>query len=310
MTDLQYIKNPQSPAIKPVLSVLVPFYKDDPAPLLQALLAQSQGLAIEIWLYDDGTQDPAITARLTEIIHASSQEVTLVIAAQNQGRSAGRNQLQSQARAEWVLFLDADMRPVSPHFLTDYLDLINTDIADIIFGGFIVPQQAETVDQELHRAFSEVSDCLTLSERQAAGPQYVASSNLCVKTSVMMAEGFDPEFTGWGWEDSEWAARVSQKFTLLHAEIPALHLGLEDTDTLLRRFKDSAQNYVRFTTKHPDLAQTLALYNISKTLKSVPGQALMRPVLRQIVKFTHGPIKLRLMALKLWRASWYAEALS
>jgi len=241
---------------------------------LQALLAQSQGLAIEIWLYDDGTQDPAITARLTEIIHASSQEVTLVIAAQNQGRSAGRNQLQSQARAEWVLFLD------------------------------------ETVDQELHRAFSEVSDCLTLSERQAAGPQYVASSNLCVKTSVMMAEGFDPEFTGWGWEDSEWAARVSQKFTLLHAEIPALHLGLEDTDTLLRRFKDSAQNYVRFTTKHPDLAQTLALYNISKTLKSVPGQALMRPVLRQIVKFTHGPIKLRLMALKLWRASWYAEALS
>ncbi len=310
MTSYSHLSNFKNPSGKPVLSVLIPFYKDDPSGLLRDLIKQSDNKAVEILLYDDGTNDPAVIGKLEGLINSATPEVTLIIADQNMGRSAGRNHLQNKARADWVLFLDADMRPETDGFLADYLALIQSDMADIIFGGFTVPKKAETPDQELHRALSEVSDCLPLSERQSAGAQHVATSNLCVKKSVMQAESFDPEFKGWGWEDSEWAARVSQSYRLVHADIPALHLGLEGTDILLRRFKDSAENYVRFTNKHPEMAKTLKLYIISKKLKSIPGQALMRPLLRAMVKFSFSPIKLRLMALKLWRASWYAEALS
>ncbi len=310
MTTYNQISNIDKTSTKPVLSVLIPFYNDNPAELLEALIAQCNDSLVEILLYDDGTNDPAVLGRLETIIKSSRPDVTLIIADQNLGRSAGRNHLQNSARADWVLFLDADMRPEDEEFLTNYLALIQSDMGDVIFGGFTVPKKAQNPDQELHRALSEVSDCLPLSERQAAGAQHVATSNLCVKKSVMQAERFDPDFKGWGWEDSEWAARVSQNYRLVHADIPALHLGLEGTDTLLRRFKDSAENYVRFTDKHPEMAKTLKLYKMSKKLKSIPGQALMRPLLRTVVKFTFGPIKLRLIALKLWRASWYAEALS
>jgi len=305
-----HISNDAWSGAKPSLSVLAPYFKDDPSELIKSLDAQAQNLSgIEIIIYDDGTGDPALTAALQEIIPNLTTPTQAIVAEINTGRSSARNRLQDAARADWVLFLDADMRPVSSDFLKSYLQLIKFDEADVIFGGFTVEEKAAEKSRDLHRALSQVSDCLPLTERQAKGPQFVASSNLCMRKSVLEAEGFDPEFSGWGWEDSEWAARIAKKFTLLHAHNPALHLGLETTDTLLKRFATSGPNYVRFTNKHPELAQTLSLFQISKTLGKIPGQTMMRPVLKTVVKTHSLPMKLRLTALKLWRASHYASDL-
>lgn len=307
--NITHIKSAAYTKQKPKLSVLIPYYRDDPTTLLHALLAQTEAqLDVEVLIYDDGTGDSRLNSKIAAAVKSAHSSVHLMIAHENKGRSAARNALQECARADWVLFLDADMRPVSDKFLSEYISLIEADIADVIFGGFTVPEKAETSDQELHRALSQVSDCLSLAARQAAGPQFVASSNLAVRKTVLSAEGFDDGFSGWGWEDSEWAARIAKKFTLLHADIPALHLGLETTETLLRRFETSGHNYVRFTEKHPDIAKTLSLFKISQKLRKTPGQKLMRPALKLAVKLRVLPMKLRLLALKLWRASHYAEA--
>ena len=127
---------------------------------------------------------------------------------------------------------------------------------------------------------------------------------------MLKAEPFDDGFTGWGWEDSEWAARVGANYSLIHADNPAWHLGLESTETLLSRFKNSGHNYLRFTQKHPALAQTLTLYSVIQKLKRLPGHAFLRPILKVIVRLHLMPMRLRLTALKLWRASWYAETFS
>ncbi len=308
---IETFKNNVAKTTKPTLSILVPYYHDDPVLLLNDLLVQAQtaGL-VEILMYDDGTGNANVNARLISTAKKSTAPVSLFFAEQNQGRSFARNYLKSQAKAKWVLFLDADMRPVETHFLRDYLAEINADTADIIFGGFTVPNQKQSAETELHRAFSQTSDCLSADARSKNGAQYVCSSNLCVRTGILDAEPFDTGFTGWGWEDSEWAARVSAKYRLKHADIPALHLGLESTETLLSRFKNSGENYVRFTQAHPDLAKTLKLYKLSKKLGHVPGQKWMRPMLKFLVRTSALPTKLRLIALKLWRASWYAEVMT
>jgi len=306
---ITHIKSLKQSRAKPQLSVLIPYYKDDPTALLHALLSQTTEQSnVEVLIYDDGTGDADLNAKVCAAVKSAHSSVHLMIAHENKGRSAARNALQENAKADWVLFLDADMRPVSHRFLSDYVELIDAEMADVIFGGFTVPEKADSADQELHRALSEVSDCLSLAARQAAGPQFVASSNLAVRKAVLDVEGFDDGFTGWGWEDSEWAARIAKRFELIHADIPALHLGLESTDTLLRRFKTSGHNYVRFTEKHPDIAKTLSLFKISQKLRKTPGQKLMRPFLKLAVKLNLMPLKIRLFALKLWRASHYAEA--
>ncbi len=295
----------------PLLSVLIPYYHDDPNLLLSDLLVQAEALGqVEILLYDDGTNDANINARLEHAADKSRAAIRLFFAAKNQGRSCARNYLKSRAKANWVLFLDADMRPRDVTFLSDYLDLIRAGDADIIFGGFTVPGRKQSDDTELHRAFSKTSDCLDADARRKSGAQYVCSSNLCVRADILEAEPFDPGFTGWGWEDSEWAARVAKKYRLQHADIPALHLGLETTETLLARFRDSAANYIRFTNAHPELAKTLTLYKMSQRLKHLPGQQWLRPLLKTVVRSSLMPTKLRLLALKLWRASWYSQAMS
>ena len=306
-TDITIMRSPGAVHSTPSLSVLVPYYHDDPSNLMQALKAQ-MGPDMELLFYDDGTGDPDLTARLGRIVQKSAEAITLLIAHKNKGRSEARNALQKTARADWILFLDADMRPGSDDFLTRYKTAIGQDDSDIIFGGFTVPDHAETPKQELHRALSHISDCLPLAERKAAGAQFVASSNLCVRKSVLTAQPFDDGFTGWGWEDSEWAARVAKDYRLTHIDNSALHLGLETDATLLSRFKSSAQNYIRFTTKHPELAKTLALFRLSKKLSRIPGQGLLRPVYRALVVMRFLPMRLRVLGLKLWRASWYASA--
>jgi glycosyltransferase involved in cell wall biosynthesis len=294
---------------KPVLSVLIPYYHDDAGALLTNLLEQApQDKSVEILIYDDGTGDAEINARLVAIAKNALKPVGLFFARENKGRSSARNHLTDNARADWVLFLDADMRPETDHFLSDYLSEIAKNCADIIFGGFTVASERQSNDTELHRAFSQTSDCLSAEERRKNGAKYVASSNLCVRKSVLASEPFDTGFTGWGWEDSEWAARVAKLYRLYHADIPALHLGLESTETLLTRFKSSGPNYIRFTRAHPELAKSLTLYKMTRRLMALPGQKLMRPILAFLVRRSFTPTKLRLMALKLWRASWYAEA--
>ena len=313
MSDIHIFKNSAAKTASPSLSILIPFYKDNPVDLLKALAEQSAELAgtpssVEILIYDDGTQDKDVNAGLIAAAKTVAAPVTLLLAKVNKGRSAARNALQDVAKSEWVLFLDADMMPERDSFIRDYAAIIESDSADIIFGGFTMPQDA-TQDTALHHAFSNTSDCLTAEQRQEKGAQYVCSSNLAVRRSILRDEPFDTGFSGWGWEDSEWAARVAKRYRLLHSDTPALHLGLEGTETLLARFRDSAANYDRFTQAHPDLAQTLTLYKMMHILRKVPGHKLSRPMLSFMVrnKIKVIPMKLRLLALKVWRASWYAE---
>jgi len=292
----------------PSLSVLIPFFRDDPSALVAAL-ADVGDVSAEILLYDDGNQDETLTQNIQRAADNAQCSVTLITAYENKGRSFGRNYLFNAAKADWVLFLDADMHPYTRNFLKNYIDIIKTNQADIIFGGFQVEAKRGPAATEIHRKMSLISDCENAAKRQALGPKNVASSNLCVKKHVLIEEPFDDNFIGWGWEDSEWAARTSKAYRLIHIDNPALHLGLETTSTLLSRFKTSGPNYARFTEKHPEIAKSLPLYQWTMTLKKWPIHKALRPILSLIVKFRFMPMGLRIRALKLWRASWYTEAM-
>lgn len=303
------IKTTHSPAAKlarPILSILIPFYHDDPSTLIDALSGVKKD--VEILVYDDGTGDADISRSVSAAIKSAQCQAVLFTAAENRGRAFGRNFLFEAAKSSWVLFLDADMMPMDKSFLGSYIKAIEAGQADIIFGGFKVREEKGEPACELHRLMSISSDCAPAAERQRLGPKNVASSNLCVRKTVLSKEPFDNEFIGWGWEDSEWAARVSQRYNLLHMDNAALHLGLETTDTLLRRFKTSGENYLRFTQRHPELAKSLPLHRWVERLRKTPGHSLIRPVLKGAVKLELLPPSLRINALKLWRASWYAEA--
>ena len=291
---------------RPTLSILIPFYRDNPSELIETL-ASIAGQSVEILTYDDGTGDKDLSHEVSAAVKSASCQTTLFTAHDNRGRAFGRNYLFDMAKADWVLFLDADMMPMDEYFIMTYLAEIKAGTSDVLFGGFKVLETNGAPETEIHRVMSITSDCAPAAERQRLGPKNVASSNLCVRKTVLTAEPFDTGFSGWGWEDSEWAARVSTTFRLKHIDNPALHLGLESTDTMLKRFRTSGHNYMRFTQRHPELATSLPLHRWVTRLRKTPGHQLLRPALKLMVKINQAPIKLRIAALKLWRASWYAE---
>jgi len=304
------VKNHKTTDGNTIISILVPYFCDDPTPLIEALSNQNTK-QVELVLYDDGSLDGRLTQKVTHAIQSANMPVRLLIANQNMGRSAARNHLEQAAHADYVLFLDADMMPDKETFLQTYIEQIKQNNVAIVFGGFSVAQ--ETIDHkfDLHRALSAGSDCLPAAQRNLLPAKHVCSSNLLVRKDVLSTCPFDTGFIGWGWEDVEWAARAAEHYPIIHIDNPALHLGLESAETLVRRYRESAGNYARFAARHPDLAQQLPSYRTAKLARRIPGLKLLRPVLSALARdpWHLVPMKIRIFALKLWRAGWYAETL-
>lgn len=290
------------------LSVLIPFFRDNPVPLATALADEIAAgeLPVEIVLFDDGEPDPDLNASVVTVVDRLPAPTRLLTARRNVGRAAGRNRLASAAIGQWLLFLDADMT-VGTGFLLTWLKLIEASEFDAAFGGYTA-DPVEHKSHRLHAALARSSDENNADIRNQIGATAFCTSNLLARSSLMRKVRFDEHFTGWGWEDVDWAVRAGNEGALVHFDNPAGHAGWQSPDVLLRKFRDAAHNYARLLEKHPELA-ALPSAKVALILKAIPGQALMRGIWALMAKSPMAPMKARTTALKLWRASWAADAI-
>jgi hypothetical protein len=146
-------------------------------------------------------------------------------------------------------------------------------------------------------------------ERTAIGAVAVCSSNLAVSAEQFAATPFDEDFSGWGWEDVDWALTAASRFELAHVDNPARHGGLESVDRLLKKFAQSGPNFARLLARHPDyadrpgarLAAKVKAFHVATLARVFGGLAARLPLL---------PVRLRVLGVKLFRAGVAAEALS
>jgi glycosyltransferase involved in cell wall biosynthesis len=295
---------------RPAVSVLIPFLRDDPEALLALLDAEAASVdgAVEIVVLDDGTRDAALTDRLTARIAAMALPARLITLPANEGRSVGRNRLASAARGGSLLFLDSDMRPDHRRFLRDWADLVAREAPAVAFGGFSLLQAPADARFAVHRAMAARSECVPWTERAKQPEKYVYTSNLLVRRDVFEAEAFDPGFTGWGWEDVEWAMRVARRFRVVHLDNPATHMGLDTVEALARKYEQSAPNFARMVSRHPDVVAAYPSYKAARLLKRVPGLPGLRRIMRRGADAAWLPVGARAFSLRLYRAALYAEA--
>lgn len=295
----------------PRVSVLMPFLRDDPVELLAALgrEAGAVGQTAEIILLDDGTGDAALTARVSAAVDALALSARLITLESNLGRSEGRNRLAAAARSDSLLFLDSDMRPDRPDFLAAWVAQARDHRPAVAFGGISLLQAPTDARFAVHRSMAAKSDCVAYAERARQPEKYVFTSNLLVRRDVFEAEGFDAGFTGWGWEDVEWAARVSRRFPIAHIDNPATHMGLDTVQTLAAKYEQSAPNFARLARRHPDMVAAYPSYRLARLLGRIPGLGLARPGLRRLAEAGWAPVATRAFSLRLYRTALYAQAL-
>ncbi|MDP3079602.1 MAG: glycosyltransferase family A protein [Brevundimonas sp.] len=305
MTD-----SPAWKAARPAVSVLIPFLRDDPAELLGLLDEEAASVdgAVEIVLLDDGTRDATLTERLSTQIRAMALPVRLITLPANEGRSIGRNRLASAARGGSLLFLDSDMRPDHRRFLRDWADLAAREDPAVAFGGFSLLQAPTDARFAVHRAMAAKSECVPYTERAKQPEKYVYTSNLLVRRDVFESEAFDPGFTGWGWEDVEWAMRVSRRFRVVHLDNAATHMGLDTVAALAGKYEQSAPNFARMAERHPAIVAAYPSYKAARLLKRLPGLPKLRRMMRRGADATWLPVGARAFSLRLYRAALYADA--
>lgn len=290
-------------AIPPRLSVLIPFYKESPSTLLRALTPVP---GVEIVVLDDGSNQTELTQDVLSTIDDIALPATFISLAHNEGRARGRNRLTKAARGDYFLCLDADMLPDAPDFLTRWLEVMDTDPA-VVFGGFSLQQASTEKRFAIHRLMAAKSDCLDAATRALTPEKYVFTSNLLIRRDVFAAQDFDGEFSGWGWEDVEWAMRVAQAFGVHHIDNTATHLGLDPADTLIRKYEQSVGNFARVVQKHPAVVATYPSYRVARMIRKLPLRGALRASLRTLVRSEAAPVKARAFALRLYRAALYAE---
>jgi glycosyltransferase involved in cell wall biosynthesis len=295
------------------LSILVPTHKDNPTALIESLAAQKTSQAVELVVYNDGSNDPTLAAEIKLVLRQLDLPIRYVENIENKGRSFARNHLLSEARSDWVLLLDSDMLPDDENFLDTYIEQANASIdPKLIVGGFSLKQAPELPEYALHRWQAEKSECIPANIRNSHPGRYVFTSNVLAHKELFEHIPFDEEFRGWGWEDLDWGMRIAKSYPILHIDNTASHMGLDSADTLMKKYGGSGQNFKRICERHPeDLAKT-SLYKISHKLKPLPGKILVKQICKFVVtaKGISIPIAARGNALKLWRAVIYAEALN
>lgn len=307
-----YHPNPRWPDVKPTLSVLIPFLRDDPSDLLMALEAEKGDHTnrFEIILLDDGTNNESLTRKLTGLVDTSRHAICLLSAYENLGRARGRNLLADQARGRYLLFLDADMVPDHPDFLRSWLAHIDAEKPAATFGGFSVEQASKAADYVVHRSMAMKSDCVPAKLRKQQPEKHVFTSNLLVRKDVFRQHPFDGQFQGWGWEDVEWAMRVTSDHAISHIDNTATHLGLDTVSGLMTKYRQSAPNFVRTARLHPDFVAQYPSYRIARKIRAMRLSKPVRYLASLVATSTFVPVALRGLALRFYRAALYAEALT
>ncbi|MFW2341726.1 glycosyltransferase family 2 protein [Brevundimonas sp.] len=310
MSRARLTDSPTHETARPILSVLIPFLRDNPSALLAQLDTEAAALegAVELVVLDDGTGDATLTAALAQQIATARLPVRLITLTANEGRAQGRNRLATAARGGTWLFLDSDMRPDRRDFLQAWLALVRNDNPAVAFGGFSLLQAPTDAEFAVHRALADRSECLPVEIRRLTPEKYVYTSNLMVRRDVFESEAFDPGFTGWGWEDVEWAMRVSRAHPVIHVDIPATHMGLDTVESLMRKYEQSAGNFARVIARHQDIIATYPSYRVARKIRRLPGRGLLRGAARAWALQDGLPVASRAFALRLYRAALYAEA--
>lgn len=299
------IENAAWAKAQPRLSVLIPTFRDDPTALLKALDDPSAGA--EVVVLDDGGGDNALAERIARRVEKMRIPARFARLSSNEGRAKGRNRLASHARGDHFLFLDSDMLPDTPDFLSRWAAVAESG-APVAFGGFTLNQTPRRPEHALHRAMALKSDCTPAPERAKAPEKHVFTSNLLVRRDVFEKIGFDEGFSGWGWEDVEWAMRVVRRHPILHIDNTATHLGLDPAPAMAAKYEQSAANFARVVTSHRDIVVAYPSYKVASALKPLPLRHVWRPWLKRIALAEIAPIPLRAFAMRLYRAALYIEA--
>lgn len=224
-----------------MLSILIPAFNHSPAKLVQSLHAQAQKLAIpvEIIICDDGSQPPLLPIANAKLLRNK----------ENVGRMATRKRLIEAAKFKNLLFLDADVLPISDDFLSNYQREINPE-SQIVSGGWRYPE-TKPKGFELRWKYGQNREVIPLEKRKKQPNSSFISANYLIKKSI--AEELHKKVKIDAYGSDLWIGQYFQNHNLHIKPIdnPVLHLGLENNAVFLQKSLQAVETLAHLIKSNP-----------------------------------------------------------
>lgn len=221
-----------------MISILIPTYNYKVDQLVAVLYKQAEQLSIpfEILVYDDGS-----TSRFSENEGINQRKYAKYqYFEKNRGRGVIRHQLAMDAKADLLLFLDADVLPMSDDFLSNYVHR-SLEKFDIICGGIAYKDEA-TPSEMLRYVYGKKREAKDAETRQNE-PFIIVTANLFIGKEYFLKR--NTELNNRYGED----LLLSQRFKIdgariKHIDNPVWHLGLESSKDYILKSKEALSNMV------------------------------------------------------------------
>ena len=104
--------------------------------------------------------------------------------------------------------------------------------------------------------------------------------------------------------------RVTRRYAIGHIDNTATHLGLDTAPVIAAKYEQSAANFARVVVEHRKIVEHYPSYRVARFLRRLPLRRLWRPVLKALALADPTPLAARALAMRLYRAALYAEAVS
>jgi glycosyltransferase involved in cell wall biosynthesis len=260
------------------LSVVIPTYngQEKISKTIEAISKFSHGMDIEIIIVNDGSQDQ--TENVVKDISKKIKNIKL-ISTEQRGAGAARNLGAKAASKEILLFIGDDISPLGPEFFNVHwaLHKKNPEINYSVLGKVEWPDVSSfpvtAVMRHIQGEGGEQFGYTDMMPNIFWDWRFFYTCNVSVKRRVVSdweAEGFDASFVGCGFEDSEFACRMSKKhgsFNIFYSDQSVgSHYHRHTFLTFLQRQALCGSQLTNLIKLHPECAGKTGVGEVLKIL--------------------------------------------
>ena len=250
-----------------MISILIPIYNVDITELVTELSNQVNQLEerFEILCIDDcstETQVKEINALTNNLEVVKYSELN-----ENVGRGNIRMLLAKKARYETLIFLDCDMKIVSPNYLQKFVEHKEKKV--VIGGITYSSNRPKNSDFLLRWKYGIQREKKSASERNRMRFSHFVASNLLINKKIFLSLPVDNDITGYGHEDTLLGLKLLKMGTpLSHIDNPLEHLGLDAAETFLEKSKSGTSNLATLFSKRICGAE-IRLISVYESLQTI-----------------------------------------
>ncbi|MGI6233277.1 MAG: glycosyltransferase family 2 protein [Prevotella sp.] len=231
-----------------MISILLPSYNDDCVKLVNTLHTQAEaidGLQFEILVADDGSTDINVVKSNREIDLLS--HCRFIERKINVGRAAIRNFLAREAKGEWLLFIDSDMRIDISDYLLRYIKEIENNGSEymVVYGGYNI----DSASPNNLRYRYELRNCQNRksNERQRHPYQNFHTSNFLISKELMTVCPLNEEMRQYGYEDILFGKQLEQKsIPIHHIDAPVTFYKFESQEIFIVKTEESLTTLYKY----------------------------------------------------------------